>query len=468
MNKFFATTPIYYVNDVPHLGHAYPTIAADVLTRYWAHKGYDAKLLTGTDEHGAKIAQAAKEHGKEPKDYADEISEKFKQAWKNLNINYVRFIRTTDDDHIKIAQAFLQKLYDKGAIDPKPRLYKGLYCISCEKFWAKEDLKDGLCPDHLKPPVEHSEENYYFRLSKYKKRLIALINNEGGKKIEVLPVKRQHEILSKLERGLEDISISRANLEWGIPLPFDKNHTSYVWIEALINYYTYGSQNNYWPADLHLVGKDILWFHSVVWPAMLLAIGEDLPRKIFAHGFFTINGQKMSKTIGNVIHPDDLVKKYGVDGARYVLLAAFPFGEDGDFSWDLFDRIYNADLANGLGNLVGRVAMLCQKNNLAIPSNPIEQELKDKVKWQLFFNDLNFFGAIEYLKLQIQEDDKKINEEKPWELEGEKAKIVLEDLVKRIQAIGYNLQPFLPQTAEKILKQFSGKIKSSAPLFPRI
>lgn len=461
MNKYFATTPIYYVNDVAHIGHAYPTVAADVITRYWKLKGYDSRLLTGTDEHGAKIEEAAKQHGKNPKEYADEISEEFKKTWKKLNINYVRFIRTTDDDHIKTAQDFLQRLYDQGAIDPKPRLYKGIYCVGHEKFMSPEELVDGLCPDHKTKPIEHSEENYYFRLSDYQERLEKLVSSN---KVIIQPESRRNEILGKLRQGLEDISISRANLEWGIPLPFDQSHTAYVWIEALINYYTYGSQNDCWPADLHLVGKDILWFHSVIWPAMLLAINEALPQKIFAHGFFTIDGQKMSKTIGNVINPSDLMDKYGVDGTRYMLLAAFPFGEDGDFSWNLFDRLYNADLANGLGNLVARVAKLCEQNSINASDKPAEFDPKMTVHLENY----KFNEALAHIWREITDTDKKINQEKPWELSGEKAKKVLEVLIKNIQHIAFNLQPFLPQTAEKILKQFSGQIKSAPPLFPRI
>ena len=461
IKKYFATTPIYYVNDVAHIGHTYTTVAADVITRYYTQKGYDARLLTGTDEHGAKIAEAAKKHGKEPKEYADEISEEFKKSWKKLNINYVRFIRTTDEDHIKVAQDFLQKLYNKGAIDPKPRLYKGLYCVGHEKFMSPEELVNGLCPDHQTKPIEHSEENYYFKLKDYQEKLEQLISSD---EIKVRPKSRKNEMLGKIKQGLDDISISRANLEWGIPLPFDSSHTSYVWIEALINYYTYGSQNGIWPADLHLVGRDIVWFHSIVWPAMLLAIGEQFPKEIFGHGFFTINGQKMSKTIGNVIHPDELTEKYGVDGTRYVLLASFPFGEDGDFSWDQFDDLYNANLANGLGNLVARVAKLCEINNIKASegSNVWCADLEK------FMGEFKFNEALAVIWQLITEADKKINREKPWVLSGDKLKEVLKDYVKRIQAIAFNLQPFLPETSEKILKQFSGQIISQALLFPRI
>ena len=461
MNKFYTTTPIYYVNDVPHIGHAYPTVAADVITRYWKLKGYDARLLTGTDEHGAKIAEAAKKHDKEPKQYADEISLKFKEAWQKLNIEFVRFIRTTDEDHIKVAQDFLQKLYDADTIDKKPRLYKGMYCVGHEKFMSPEELVDGICPDHKTKPIEHSEENYYLKLSDYQDWLKEVILSD---QLEIKPDSKKNEILGKIKQGLEDISISRANLQWGIPLPFDNSHTSYVWIEALINYYTYGSQNDFWPADLHLVGKDILWFHAVIWPIMLHAIGEELPKKIFAHGFFTINGQKMSKTIGNVISPDDLVDKYGVDGTRYVLLAAFPFGDDGDFGWEILDRLYNADLANGLGNLIARVAKLCENNNLTAPITSLDFD----PKMTIHLEELKFNEALFFIWSEITDADRKVNLEKPWELEGEKAKEVLVDLVKKIQHIAYNLQPFLPETSEKILKQFSSEIKSADPLFPRI
>lgn len=433
-----------------------------MIARYYKQKGYDARLLTGTDEHGAKIVEAARKHGKEPKEYADEISEEFKKAWKKLNVNYVRFIRTTDEDHIKIVQDFLQKLYDKGAIDPKPRLYKGLYCVGHEKFMSKDELINGLCPDHQTKPIEHSEENYYFKLSNYQDELERLISSD---QIKVNPVSRKNEVLGKIKQGLDDISISRANLEWGIPLPFDSSHTSYVWIEALINYYTYGSQNGVWPANLHLIGKDIVWFHAVIWPAILLAIGEKLPKEIFAHGFFTINGQKMSKTIGNVIHPDDLINKYGVDGTRYVLLASFPFGEDGDFSWKQFNDLYNADLANGLGNLVSRVAKLCEKAKFEYREGPrsFDPEMTKHLE-QFKFNE-----ALAHIWEEIAKADKKINETKPWELEvGTNLAEILIDLCRRVAHIAFNLKPFLPQTAEKILNQFKGSVKSAEPLFPRI
>lgn len=463
MKKFLATTPIYYVNDVPHIGHAYTTVAADTITRYYREKGYDARLLTGTDEHGAKIVEAAKKHNQTPQEYVDKIAASFKEVWDKLNINYVRFIRTTDGDHIKIVQQFLQKMYDNGAIETKPRLYKGLYCVPHEKFMSEDELIGGLCPDHKTAPIEYAEENYYFRLSDFQQKLEQLISED---KIKIRPETRKNEILGKIRQGLEDISISRANLEWGIPLPFDKTHTAYVWIDALINYYTYGSQNSFWPADLHLVGKDILWFHSVIWPAMLLSINEEPPQKIFAHGFFTINGQKMSKTIGNVIKPDDLINKYGVDGTRYILLAAFPFGEDGDFSWEYLDRLYNADLANGLGNLVARVAKLAEKAGYEIKEDSGEHQ---DIDFDEAMQNLNFSKALEITRRYYSQLDVKLNQEKPWAIEdNEKLKKVLNYYVMEITKTAKLLKPFLPQTSQKILSQFSGAIKSQAPLFPRI
>lgn len=462
MDKKLITTPIYYVNDVPHIGHTYTTIAADTLTRFYKLAGDDAHLLTGTDEHGAKIAEAAQKHNETPKEYADKIAGEFKKSWDSLGIKYDRFIRTTDADHEKTVKEFLQKLYDNGAIEQKPRLYTGLYCVSCEKFWQKEDLKEGdICPDHLKPVVEHSEENYYFGLSKYRDQLIEMI--ESGK-IEVLPETRKNEILGKLKQGLDDISISRKNVPWGITLPFDESHTAYVWIDALINYYTFAAPQNLWPAYLHLVGKDILWFHSVIWPAMLLASGLSTPKRVFAHGFFTIDGQKMSKTLGNVIKPAELVEKYGVDGTRYILLASFSFGEDGDFSWEQFNTIYNSDLANGLGNLTARVAKLAEKSGFVAN----EHQAKFDQEVQATLDKLKFNEAINWIRSIIAIADQRINQTEPWKLEGNELKEVLDEIVSLIQRIAFNLQPFLPETSEKILKQFQGEVKSQPPLFPRI
>ncbi len=461
MGKFFDTTPIYYVNDVPHIGHTYTTVAADIIARFHKLQGDDSYLLTGTDEHGAKISQAAEKHNQTPKEYADTISKEFNEAWDKLNINYSRFIRTTDEDHIKTVREFLQKMYDNDAVDKEPRLYKGLYCVGHEKFMSPEELVDGLCPDHKTAPIEYSEENYYFKLSLFQKQLEELISTD---QIKIRPETRKNEILGKLKQGLEDISISRANLEWGIPLPFNPKHSIYVWIDALINYYTFGKEKGIWPTDLHLVGKDILWFHSVIWPAMLLSVGEQPPKEVFAHGFFSIGGQKMSKTIGNVIKPEELIQKYGVDGTRYVLLAAFPFGEDGDFSWELFDKLYNGNLANGLGNLIARVAKLAQDNNISEPKNDfaISEEVSQLIQ------NYHLNAALTYIWNQIADTDKLINLQKPWTLKGGELETALKELILHIKQIAHNLQPFMPETSEKILKQFAGEVTVQPPLFPRI
>lgn len=470
-NKFFVTTPIYYVNDVPHIGSAYPTIAADVIARFHKQMGNNTFFLTGTDEHGAKIAEAAEKHYQAPKEYADKISDEFKGAWKLLNINYSRFIRTTDEDHVKVAQDFLQKLYDKGFIDPKPRLYKGFYCVGHEKFILPDELVNGFCPDHQTKPIRHSEENYYFKLSKFQTELIQIIKSDN---LKIRPESRRNETLGKLKEGLDDISISRKSVSWGIPLPFDKKHTSYVWIEALINYYTYGKPLKIWPADLHLVGKDILWFHAIIWPAMLLAIGEELPREIFVHGFFTVDGQKMSKTIGNVIAPSSLVEKFGVDGVRYLLLTAFTFGDDGDLSLNKFTQKYNADLANGIGNLVSRVAKLCQDGNYTHMGSKerVSGHLLEVAEYSEALGEYRFNDALSFVWQKIKKLDQFIDQEKPWILlktNNQQLRTILEHAVDQIQEIAALLEPFLPETAAKIEQQFQGpKIISQHPLFPRL
>lgn len=367
MSKFYITTPIYYVNDVAHIGHAYTTIAADTLARYHRAIGDEVFFLTGTDEHGAKIAEAARSSGKTAKEYADLISAEFQAEWQRLGISNDYFIRTTDPRHGQAVQDFLQKLYDRGKIYKAK--YEGRYCVGCEKFVTDEDLIGGVCPDHLVAPTWHVEENYFFRLSEYQEPLIkALLDADDPNHYQVDPPARRNEVLGKLRVGLTDISISRAALTWGIPLPFDPSQTTYVWVDALLNYITaIGYADNpqefarLWPADLQLMAKDILWFHAIIWPAMLLAAGEALPRRIFAHGFFTVEGQKMSKTLGNVIRPRELVEKFGIDATRYLLLSEFPFGTDGDISIaSMVDR-YNANLANDLGNLVNRTISMINR-----------------------------------------------------------------------------------------------------------
>ena len=466
MNKFFVTTPLYYVNDVPHVGHAYTTITADVIARYWRQKlgKKNVFFLTGTDEHGSNVAQAAEKAGKSPKEYADEIAPRFAEAWKLLNIDYDFFIRTTDPRHEKIAREVLQKIYDNGWI--YEGLYEGFYCVGCEKFITEADIIDKKCPLHpTRKLIYQKEKNYFFKLSRFAPEILSEIKSG---EYEILPEARKNEVIGRLEQGVQDISISRAGVAWGISVPWNKSQTIYVWVEALFNYYTATQflvgKKNFWPADLHLIGKDILWFHAVIWPALLLAAKLPLPKQLFAHGFFTIDGQKMSKSLGNVISPKQLVDKYGLDGTRYLLLSAYQFGSDGDLSLPKFDEKYNADLANGLGNLVARVTKLCDTTNLSLPdkeltiSSPVAQRIEE-----YRFND-----ALGVIWAVIAEANRSFNEDKPWELKGKPLNEVLTKQIIRIGQVATDLQPFLPETSEKILKQFSGKIKSQPPLFPRI
>lgn len=475
---YFITTPIYYVNDVPHIGHAYTTVAADVFCR-WKKQSGGAVLLTGTDEHGAKIQEAAAKHSKTPKEYADIISAEFKKAWGLLNINYDRFIRTTDEDHEATAKSFLQKLYDGGYV--KKGIYRGKYCVGHEKFMSDEELVGGKCPDHGKAPADYEEENYFFLLGGFRERIISLI--ESGR-LAIEPDARRNEILGKLERGLDDISISRLRekTSWGIPLPWDDAHTMYVWVEALINYYTYGKPNGLWPADLHLVGKDILWFHSVIWPAMLLAIGEEPSRKVFAHGFFSIGGRKMSKTLGNVITPQQLADKFGVDGARYLLLAAFPFGADGDFDWARLVEKYNADLANGIGNLASRITTLAgglDDITLGVGDSVNASARPLKAAYEEAMEKLDFFAALQTTQKLVSATDSYINETKPWELSGAGKKAALANLLGMLVGAARFIQPFVPDTAKKIFAALGiddftrdrGKplsVSKIEPLFPRM
>ena len=467
MDKYYLTTPIYYVNDVPHIGHAYTTLAADVLARYYREQigKQNVFFLTGTDEHGQKIAQAAKENGASPKEYADSVSPRFKEAWKLLNIQYNYFIRTTDPNHEKIVSELLQKIYDNGFI--YKGTYKGLYCVGCEKFLTETELVDGKCPLHPdKEPVRQEEENYFLKLGELSRKVLQKIENN---EYEILPAERENEVIGRLKQKVEDISISRAGVSWGIPVPWDKSQTIYVWVDALINYYSatrfVEGKERFWPADLHLIGKDILWFHAVIWQAILIAAGIDLPKTIFAHGFFTIDGQKMSKSLGNVISPKQLVERYGVDGTRYLVISAYSFGDDGDISLQRFDAKYNADLADGLGNLISRVAKLCEKVEIKVSKhgNLPEEYSKD-------FESFDLYGVLETIRAQVISANQYIDKNEPWKItDREKLSEVLGVLAGRILDLANQLRPFLPETAERIEKQFKGpKIKSREPLFPRL
>lgn len=468
MAKFYVTTTIYYVNDVPHIGHAYTTLAGDVVARYYRQKlgKENVFFLTGTDEHGQKIQQAAEAERLEPKVFADEVAPRFEEAWKLLNIDYDFFIRTTDPRHERVVTEVLKKAYEREFIYKGK--YKGLYCVGCEKFLTETDIVDGKCPLHPnKEPEYQEEENYFLKLSELSNEVLQRI--EAGE-YGVLPKKRHNEIVSRLKQGVEDISISRTGVSWGIPLPWDKNQTIYVWVDALINYYSatqfVDGKQRFWPADLHLIGKDIIWFHTVIWQALLIAAGIELPKTIFAHGFFTVDGQKISKSLGNVIAPKQLVDKYGVDGTRYLILSAYPFGEDGDISFARFDEKYNADLANGLGNLVARVAKLLDINKVYCGKNEVN---KFSPEVELLIEDYKLDEALNEIWRRASGLDKYLDRTKPWDKSGLHKQVIWNELVDGIRQISYDLQPFLPETAEKILTQFKGpKITSAAPLFPRL
>ncbi|MFH1661934.1 MAG: methionine--tRNA ligase [Candidatus Falkowbacteria bacterium] len=458
--KFYITTPIYYVNAEPHIGHMYTTVAADVLARFHRMIGDKTFFLTGTDEHGAKIEEKADEAGKNPQEFVDEVSAKFQVSWDSLNISNNNFIRTTDKKHIKAVQNALNYLYKKGDIYKDK--YEGLYCKGCEQFKNEKDLVDGKCPDHGTVPEKMSEECCMFKMKKYGKELLKKIKSD---EFNISPKERKNEILSFYKDGLKDVAFSRKNVKWGIPLPWDKEHTAYVWADAFLNYLTgigwdgnkiQDNNKNFWPADVQLMSKDILRVHSTIWPAMLLALDLPLPKQLFIHGFFLIDGKKMSKSIGNVIAPDDLVKKYGVDGARYLLMSATPFGHDGNISFKKFDEKYNSDLANGIGNLVARSVALTEKMkeaNINLKKDDNKKELFKDYKDSL--ENFQIDKSIDSVNNNIKFLDNYITKNKPWEMIKKKdAKVgeVMYNILERIRIIALMIWPFMPETSEKIFK----------------
>lgn len=467
--KFYVTTPIYYASDKPHIGHASTTIAADALARYYALVLGKEKVffLTGTDEHGNKVANYAAKDNKNPKQYVDEVALIYQDLWKSLGIDYTHFIRTTDAEHEEAVKFFLNVLKDAktslGNVAVYEGEYEGLYCVGCESFKRDSELVDGLCPDHKIKPEILVEKNLFFRLSDYKDALKKLIENND---LRVEPESRKNEVLSFLDQGLEDIAISRPNVAWGIPVPFLPEQTVYVWVDALVNYISavgYGSEDNammaqWWPADLHLIGKDILKFHAIIWPALLIAAGLPTPKRIFAHGHFTVDGQKMSKTIGNVINPQEIIKEYGVDPLRYFMLAEIPFGEDGDFSLKRFSERYNSDLVNGLGNLVSRTLTMAEKKHgSAVPAHSgkdFDKSIKLNedtwLKYRQLMEELKFHKALENIWNWIRCCDEYIDREKPWD--GSKPDVIY-DLLESIRHIAWMVRPFMPEASDKIFRQ---------------
>ena len=472
MKKFYITTSIAYTNAFPHIGFALESIQADVLARYHRLLAEDVFFLTGTDEHGAKISKAAKEAGKSPEDFVDEISGKFKELGRILNLSNNDFIRTTDKiRHWPAVREVWQKLKEKGDIYKKN--YQGLYCVGCEAFKTKRELINGKCSIHKTEPEKIEEENYFFRLSKYSKKIEKAIKTG---KLEIIPKTRRNEILGLIKQGLEDVSFSRPSkdLQWGISVPDDPTQKIYVWADALTNYisalgYPRGENfKKYWPADVHCIGKDILKFHSLIWPGMLWSLGLSLPKSIFVHGFITVSGQKMSKSLGNVIDPFELVKKYGLDPVRYYLLREIPSAEDGDFTFDKFEKRYNSDLASGLGNLTARVLTMvekyCQGKVPEIKINPEKHPLASDKKiynWKKSWRDLGkhldnfqFNEALASVWKFIAEADKYIEQNKPWVLakegKAEELNWVLYGLLDSLNQICRQIYIFMPDSALKI------------------
>jgi methionyl-tRNA synthetase len=476
MNKFYVTTSIPYVNAAPHIGHALEFIQADVLARFYRQKKDDVFFLTGTDDHGLKVAKAAEKAGKKPKEFTDEISQKFKNLKKILNLSNDDFIRTADEiRHWPTVKKIWEELENNGDIYKKK--YKGLYCVGCEAFIPKKDLISGKCSVHQKELEEVEEENYFLKLSKYLPRIVEIIETD---KIRIIPASRKNEILSMIKQGIEDISFSRVKERyWGFPVPGDDKQTIYVWCDALSNYISaldYANNGSkfkkYWPADVHCIGKDIIKFHAIYWPAMLLSLGLELPKNIFVHGFITVDGEKISKTIGNVIDPFEIVKKYGTDALRYYLLREIPPTNDGDFTFEKLEERYNSDLAKGLGNLVARVLTLAQKfttshvvNEAVLFEKAIQKAEKNVEK---AITDFKFNDALAEIWRLIAAGDKYIDDKKPWALapESKEFRENIGSLLFLISKISKLLLPFLPETSEKIANAI--KNKKSITLFPRL
>jgi methionyl-tRNA synthetase len=486
-DHYYVTTPIYYVNAAAHIGHAYTSIAADIMARFQRLLGKQVNFLTGTDEHGQKIARAAEAKGVGPQTFVDEISEGFRDLHKVLNASNTDFIRTSEPRHIAGAQKFWEAANVSGDIYKKS--YEGLYCVGCEQYFVEKDLIDGLCPIHKKAPEMLSEENYFFRLSRYTEPLKKYFDEHPQ---FVFPQNRQKEMRQILEEGLDDISISRSTekLSWGIPVPGDDSQVMYVWFDALTNYVTaigYGTDEKFfgdwWPADAHVMAKEINRFHSLLWPAMLMSAKLEVPKQIVVHGWLTVDGEKMSKSLGNVVNPYDIVSKYGIDAFRFFMFREMSFGGDGDFSYTKLDQRYRADLSNDLGNLLMRTIAMTHKfceGRVPLETKGEHQEFWDR--YSAHMNAWEFQKALEVVWDYVRGLNQLIDREKPWtankEGRTEDVARTLYTLLEGLRQIAIAIQPFMPETSEKMLRQLGfeffepnfsnlvewGLLKSGAPL----
>lgn len=503
---FYLTTAIDYVNSIPHIGTAYEKIGADVLARFMRMEGKEVWFQMGNDEHSTNVLKAAKEQGVPPKAYCDLMRGKFTDIWEKLHISYDGFIQTSEDRHHQAAKKLFKTIHENGDIYEGE--YEGWYCESCEAFYTEKDLVDGHCPHHQAKPKWLKETNFFFKLSKYRDQLVQHIESHPE---FILPEIRRNEILSLLHQGLEDISVSRSGFEWGIPLPNDESHVIYVWFDALINYLTavgYGTQDQnfskWWPASIHVIGKDITRFHCVIWPAMLLSAGLPLPKTVFGHGFVYLKGEKMSKSLGNVVTPMDVIDAYGPDALRYYLLRNSSFGADGNFTWEDFIKRYNSDLANDLGNVLNRSLGMARKyfggkiqkgeegpedTELIQVAGETGKKLRKAMNYHQ--GDLNYHQALEAIWELIGAIDKYIDQTAPWTLKknNQDARLnqVLHNVFNGIRLVGMWVFPFLPETAKKLYHQIqlplpqsftegapwgampdSHQLGEASPLFPRI
>jgi methionyl-tRNA synthetase len=498
--RFYLTTPIYYVNATPHIGHAYTTIAADVLVRHHRQRGEETFFLTGTDEHASKVYRVAEQQGLDAKTYVDRIAEDWRELPRRVNAQYDFFIRTTDEGHKRFVQEFLQRIYDNG--DIYQDVYSGLYCIGCEEFKSESDLVDGLCPEHGIAPEHIEEKNYFFRLSAYQDRLLELYDERPD---FVLPRFRYNEARSFIEGGLQDFSVSRAGQPWGVPIPWDQGQVTYVWVDALINYLsalTYAREGEdlrerFWPHVHHLIGKDILRFHCVYWPALLLSAGYEVPQQVFVHGYLLLDERKISKSLGNVIDPLDLVDVYGSDAVRFWALRSVSFGHDGSASVDALHERYERELANDLGNLVSRTtAMISRYGGGRIEPGPRNEELAtalDALREKLVarFDAYDLTGGLEDIWEVVRLLNRHVEAKAPWQLAKDESKTdelagVLYDLADGLRAVAVAVSPYIPETAPRILGSLrqpvdlaleqiaygrtvdTDGIQPAQPLFPRV